>query len=69
MSNEYKDHMSDQAQEVLINACVIDKVTKVRSCKMYDAYIIDGIKNQEKVKFEIWFDSVQCEWMFERREL
>lgn len=69
MSNEYKDYMCDKAQEILLDACVIDKIIKTRLCSLYAAYIIEGLKNEQKVKFEVWFDDVEQEWKFERREL
>ena len=69
MNNEYKDYMYDKAQSVVLDACVMEKVTKVRACQLYDAFIIEGLKNNEKVKFEVWFDDKESEWKFERREL
>ena len=69
MSNEYTDYLYDKVQEVLLNACLVDKITKVRPCRMYNSYIIEGYKNKEKVKFEVWYDEFENEWRHERREL
>ena len=69
MSNEYKDWLYDKVQDVVLEVGVVDKVIKVRPCQLYDAHIVEGLKNGQKVKFEVWFDSVQEEWKYERREL
>ena len=69
MSNEYKDYLYDKVQEVVLDACIADKIIKVRPCQLYNAYIVEGLKNEQKVKFEVWFDSIESEWKYERREL
>ena len=69
MSNEYKDWLWDTVTDIVLDHNLADKITKVRACRNYDSHIVEGLKNGEKVKFEVWFDDELCEWRIERREL
>lgn len=64
MSNEYKDWLWDKVQDVLFEAGVVDKTFNTSTTRF-----VDGLKNGERVRFEVWYDDQDCEWKFERREL
>lgn len=69
MSNEYKDWLQDKMIEVLIDACVIDRAESITPHWRSHSYDVIGYKNEEKVKFEVWFSDWTGEWEYERREL
>ena len=72
MSNEYKDYIIDQIQEVLIEKGIMDKITKVvQNSEFYEydaSAFVYGIKDNKEIKLEMWFDPVQCEWHYKRSE-
>lgn len=63
MSNEYKDWLQDKIAEVVLDRGLADKITHTT------IRIVDGIKNGQPVRYEVWFDTEQYEWMIEHREL
>ena len=69
MSNEYKDWLNDRMKEVVIEAGIMDKTTGVEFSPIGSHRIIYGIKNGEAVAFAVWWDSIEKEWRYERREL
>lgn len=68
MSNEYKDWIWDKIQEVVLDAGVADRTTNVVSNPRFDSYFVEGYKNDERVRVEVWLDE-SGEWRIERREL
>ena len=63
MSNEYKDWLQDKIVEIVLYRGLADKITHATT------RIVDGIKNEQPVRYEVWFDTEQYEWMVEHREL
>ena len=63
MSNEYKDWLQDKIAEIILDRGLADKITHITT------RIVDGIKNEQPVRYEVWFDMEQYEWMIEHREL
>ena len=63
MSNEYKDWLYDRITDVVLDRGLADRVTGA------DPPFVEGLKNGDPVRFEVWFDSDLCEWRCERREL
>ena len=70
MSNEMKDWYWDRIQEVVLDLNLADKITKCYPGP-YEGLprFVEGIKNGQPVKFEVFFDTDACEWRCERREL
>ena len=62
MSNEYKDWLRDKIQDIVIERGLADVTF---NC---DEHFVEGFKNGEPVRFEVWFDKELCEWRIERRE-
>ena len=62
MSNEYKDWLRDKIQDIVIERGLADVTF---NC---DERFVEGFKNGEPVRFEVWFDKELCEWRIERRE-
>ena len=69
MSNEYKDWLHDRVAEVLLDDCIMDKVTEVCESPIYGRRLVYGYKNGERVAFAVWFNDNENEWQYERREL
>ena len=63
MSNEYKDWLQDKIAEIVLDRGLADKIIHTTT------RIVDGIKNNQPVRYEVWFDTEQYEWMIEHREL
>lgn len=63
MSNEYKDWLQDEIAEIILDRGLADKIIHTTT------RIVDGTKNGQPVRYEVWFDMEQCEWMVEHREL
>lgn len=63
MSNEYKNWLQDKIAEIVLDRGLADKITHATT------RIVDGIKNGQPVRYEVWFDMEQYEWMIEHREL
>ena len=68
MSNELKDWISDRVQDVVIDMNLADRITRVYQDASF-ARFVEGVKNGDPVKFEVWFDTELLEWRCERREL
>lgn len=68
MSNEYKDWLRDRVVDVLFDANLIDKATKVDESPA-NYRLVYGEKNNEKVAFAVWWDPIEKEWRYEHREL
>lgn len=70
MSNEANDWQWDRIQEVVLDLNLADEITK---CYPYPhegwARFVEGLKNGQPVKFEVFYDRDLCEWRCERREL
>ena len=62
MSNEYKDWLWDKIQDIVIEHGLADMTF---NC---DGRFVEGFKNGEPVRFEVWFDKELYEWRIERRE-
>ena len=69
MSNEYKEWLYDKVMDCLFDANVIDKITNITSPYRRHSYLVQGMKDEQPVCFEVWFSDWECEWKFERREL
>lgn len=67
MSNEYKDWLWDRVQDLVLDANAADRITDV--IKHNDTFILYGCKNDEPVKFIVYFDEALQMWNFEQREL
>ncbi len=63
MSNEYKDWLLDKIQEI-----VLDRGLANRTLNTSDTRFVDGIRNGQRVRYEVWFDDELCEWRVEHRE-
>lgn len=61
MSNEYRDWLRDQCREVVLDRNLADRITYC------DPPFVEGLRNGQPVRFEVWLD--QAEWRCERREL
>lgn len=68
MSNEYKDWLLDRVADVLFEARVIDRIEEYWYPGR-DIIEVEGLKDNQKVRFAVWFDDNECEWKFEHREL
>jgi len=64
MSNEYKDWLYDHASDLVLERGLADKILNTSTTRF-----VDGLKNGQLVRFEVWFDMDQSEWRIERREL
>lgn len=69
MSNEYKDWLYDRVQDVILDAGLADRTTGVEFSPIDGHRMVYGIKNGEKVAFAVWWNHVEKEWQYERREL
>lgn len=63
MSNEYNDWLQDRIGDIILERGLADKITNIT------APIVDGIRNGQPVRYKVWFDMEQYEWMIEHREL
>lgn len=63
MSNEYKDWLQDKIQDIVLDLGLADKITNSTT------RIVDGIKNNQPVRYEVWYDTENYEWKIEHREL
>jgi hypothetical protein len=64
MSNEYKDYLYDRATDLVLERGLADKVLNTSTGRF-----VDGFKDNQPVRFEVWFDDKLEEWRVERREL
>lgn len=64
MSNEYKDYLYDHATDLVLERGLADKVLNTSTGRF-----VDGLKDNQPVRFEVWFDDELEEWRVERREL
>ena len=70
MSNEYKDWLWNYVQDIAFERGLVDKITKIKpgdSAKGWPQFIW-GIKNNQKVKYEVLYDE-ELGYSFEHREL
>lgn len=63
MSNEYRDWLWDKVQDIVLERDLADVTFNS------DERFVEGFKNGEPVRFEVWFDDELYEWRVERREL
>lgn len=63
MSNEHKDWLFDKIQEIVLDRGLAD-----RTLNTSDTRFVDGIRNGQRVRYEVWFDDELCEWRVEHRE-
>jgi hypothetical protein len=63
MSNPYLEWLADQMQEAVLERGLADYVDYP------DGTIVTGLKNGERVKFDVRYDEELEEWCIERREL
>lgn len=63
MSNEYKDWLLDKVQDVVLERGLADETLNTSTTKF-----VNGLKDGQPVRFEVWFDEELCEWRVERRE-
>ena len=70
MSNEYKDWIWEEAQDVVLDRGLVDTITSVEPPDPADGtpHHIEGIKNGEKVRYYIYYDP-DMGWLCEHREL
>ena len=68
MSNEYKDWLLNRTADILFEARVIDRIEEYWYPD-HDTIEVEGLKDNRRVKFAVWFDDDTCEWKFKRREL
>jgi hypothetical protein len=64
MSNEYKDWLYDHASDLVLERGLADKILNTSTTRF-----VDGLKDEQPVRFEVWFDMEQSEWRVERREV
>ena len=64
MSNEYKDYLYDRATDLVLERGLADTVLNTSTGRF-----VDGLKDNQPVRFEVWFDDKLEEWRVERREL
>lgn len=69
MSNEYKDWLHDRACDVLLDAGLIDTIREICDSPIGEHKYVHGWKNGEKVVFAVWWNHIEKEWQYERREL
>ena len=70
MSNEAKDWQWDKIQEEVLERNLADEITKCYPDPSEGwPHFVEGLKNGEPVKFEVFYDRDLCEWRCERREL
>jgi hypothetical protein len=55
MSNEYKEYMKDKAQEILLNAHKLDKITEVMASSQW--FYVLGLKNNKEAVFRVWMNN------------
>ena len=63
MRNEYKAWLWDKVQEVVKDRGLADVTFNS------DERFVEGLKDGEPVRFEVWFDLDLGNWRVERREL
>lgn len=63
MSNEHKDWLWNKIQEIVLDRGLAD-----RTLNTSDTRFVDGIRNGQRVRYEVWFDDELCEWRVEHRE-
>lgn len=63
MSNEHKDWLWNKIQEIVLDRGLAD-----RTLNTSDTRFVDGIRNGQRVRYEVWFDNELCEWRVEHRE-
>lgn len=63
MSNEHKDWLWNKIQEIVLDRGLVD-----RTLNTSDTRFVDGIRNGQRVRYEVWFDDELCEWRVEHRE-
>lgn len=70
MSNEAKDWQWDKIQEVVLEQNLADTITACYP-QPYEGWakFVEGLKNGDPVKFEVWFDRDLGTWRCERREI
>lgn len=64
MSNEYKDWEREKIQDIVLERGLAD-----RTLSTSETPFVNGIKDGQPVRFEVWFDMDLNEWRCERREL
>ena len=68
MSNEYKDWLRDRVCDVLLDAGLIDTIREVCDSPIGEHKCVYGWKDCKQGAFAIWFNHIEKEWQYERRE-
>lgn len=64
MSNKYKDWLYNHATDFVLEHNLADQILNTSTSRF-----VDGLKDGQHVRYEVWFDNDLCEWRAEHREI